>query len=186
MMRKLLMIVFATALVACSETKKPAPIFGTATDTEEQGAEEVTEERFIKEEGTIGAAVTQLYDNILPQYTSTDSPDIEEINRLYCTEDLRDLWTQCKQKEKETGKLIIDWDWWIQAQDFEEGMTMTLEDVQTEGDQGYAIVHINMQNGDVRSRLLFRNIDGKWLVDDIYYFDEGDWHSVRKLIRAQI
>ena len=93
-MRKLLMIVFAAALVACSETKKPTPIFGTATDTEEQGAEEVTEERFIKEEGTIGAAVTQLYDNILPQYTSTDSPDIEEINRLYCTEDLRDLWTQ--------------------------------------------------------------------------------------------
>ena len=185
-MKKILMISFAALLVACSDTKKPEPIFGTASDTEEQGSEEVVEEVLSKREGTIEAAVKQIYDDILPQYTRTNSPDIEEVNKMYCTEDLCDLWLKCKQKEMETGMLIIDWDWWIQAQDFEEGMTMTIESVQNEGEQGYAIVHINMQNGDVRSRLLFRNIEGKWLVDDIFYFDEGDWHSTRKLMRAQI
>ena len=186
MIRKLLLIGFATALVACSETKKPAPIFGTASDTEEQVTEETTEEVLSKREGTIEAAVTQLYDDILPQYTATESPDIAEVNKMYCTEDLAALWDKSKQKEKETGKLIIDWDWWIQSQGAEEGMTMTIESVKDEGMEGYAIVHINMQNGDVRSKLLFRKVNEKWLVDDIFYFDEGDWHSTRKLIRAQI
>lgn len=73
-----------------------------------------------KTEGYIVDRVTRIYNSVIQNLNQIDSMSDEELERMYCSSEWNSLLSRVEEKASEYEEPYFDYDYWIDAQDFED------------------------------------------------------------------
>lgn len=109
--------------------------------------------------------------------------DYYSLESKYCSDEFWTLLKECRLLEDEEN-LVIDWDLFLQAQDWDKPKMeiLSLEP----GEKGTVTVNMVLKDlGEERDcRLVMIKENGEWRIDDFPYpTEEGGWMSVKQLIK---
>ena len=180
----LIICVLLTLVYSCGNTKqKQADGQDTA---EQQAAGQVVDEQQTVEtvtqpsvsEAEIKEIISQACINLFEQELKVGYTGINE----YLTPELGELIQKAKKYEEEMGEIVFEADPFINAQDYPDNISpkVLLVEIVSENE---ANVEVELWNdpswGKQVTKLLLKQIDGKWLVDDV----SGIKENLRSIVK---
>jgi len=76
-----------------------------------------------------------------------------------------------EKRAREIDEMVVDWDYWIMAQDAENLKLEDVEVLDAAAERATAVVRIQNMGSDTRIRLYLVYEDGQWKVDDFLDLD---------------
>ena len=76
-----------------------------------------------------------------------------------------------EKKAREIDEMVVDWDYWIMAQDAENLKLEDVEVLDAAAERATAVVRIQNMGSDTQIRLYMVYEDGEWKVDDFLDLD---------------
>ena len=168
-------LAFAT-LLSCGGKQQQTKVTDPATVV--QPMDSVTEE-------SIRETVENIYAYVLPAYRA----DTLMVNTLwtqaFCSAHFNEIEERCNYKAG--GEPVIDWDYWINAQDFGEPFQMTVLGAElTDDNVGQADLQIVNFGDTTHTRLQLVLEDNRWKIDDFQTVGDSSVVSVRELMEQYL
>lgn len=184
-MRKLLLLAFATLMmVACKHgesNSKDAENVKDSTEVIEEVLPAVTESMDdTPTTEVVKARVLDIYTQVLSTYADekTDLKKAKKTRETFLSEHMKLLISSCETIQEETGELIFDYDYWINAQDYGDLQLKGVKVLSCTDEQ--AEVEVLFCNfGEERGQTLILIYDKEkqnWFIDD---FQNRDKKSFR-------
>ncbi len=165
-------VILALLTTACEESGKKESENAVKTDTV---AESPTFEEVKKQ-------VNAIYKEV---FSLLGTNDYYSLESKFCSNEFWNLLKECRLLEDEDN-LIIDWDLFLQAQDWDKPQ-MVINGIET-GEKGAVNVDLTLKDfGEEReSRLVMVKEDGEWRIDDFPFQDEKGWVSIKQMLEDYV
>lgn len=131
-------------------------------------------------------AVKFIYQFITPMYYSDTAWDKERWLEMFCTPSLQRQQQLISDWEDKTSDLVIDYDYWIGAQDYEHPVVKVVGSKARTDSTGTVRISITEENMTPKvryMRLEMKREKGVWLINDFKNEDDGKIYSLRKVSR---
>ena len=139
-----------------------------------------------KQKAEMKARVDSIYLYIIPQYYGNAAWDKERWLEMFCTPSLQRQQKLISDWEEKTGDLVIDYDYWIGAQDYEHPVVKVVGSKARTDSTGVVRISITEENMTPKvryMRLEMKKEKGVWLINDFKNEDDGKIYSLRKISR---
>ena len=115
--------------------------------------------------------VNEMYSHVFKWYiehtNDTSSPQ-DNYDSLYFSTELKQLIAKANDISEQTGDVVIDYDYWIAAQDWDKDLSFkVLKATKKCGKKATATICIHNCGSDTNVNIALVYERGKWLIDDI-------------------
>ena len=115
--------------------------------------------------------VNEMYSHVFKWYiehtNDTSSPQ-DNYDSLYFSTELKQLIAKSNDISEQTGDVVIDYDYWIAAQDWDKDLSFkVLKATKKCGKKATATICIHNCGSDTNVNIALVYERGKWLIDDI-------------------
>ena len=174
-------IFLVLCLVACGHKTAETKAADSQADSDSVYAENVEMEEISPE-----ATVDYYYSVVVRRYMEDHDTSQMNFTDFYSAE-LKDLLTKAAKKERiyhEVGP--VDWDIWINAQDFDNLSVKNVDRYQT--DDGSVVVEVTLRNTGTENKLYLTlvNENGLWMVDNFEYPGDNKNISLKPLLEKYV
>lgn len=169
-------------LTACGNTNKPQSAAYTEDSSEAQsqqadGPEDDSHNNAMQE------AARKIYSSVSAEYRESsggNGPDIFNLCMHYCSDSFNDLLRKANKISSANGDMLIDYDFWIMAQDWDKDLTISVESAEmTDTDKGRVGLSIHNMGTSKEAYIIMVLEHNAWKIDDFIDINDGIQSSIR-------
>lgn len=179
----LVIAVIAVMVAACgSESSSNAPEGVETKSQVEVESEELQPEDHTVQDHTveIREVVQSMYTKAMALYANNKNNNVD-LSKIFYSNSFQELIRRTHKLEQATDGLILDWDLWVMAQDYQNPQAEVKDVRMTGQDKALANVVIK-DNGERDIQVEIIREDGQWKINDLMWKDGSKWSSTRKML----
>ena len=179
----LVIAVIAVMVAACgSESSSNAPEGVETKSQVEVESEELQPEDYTVQDHTveIREVVQSMYTKAMALYANNKNNNVD-LSKIFYSNSFQELIRRTHKLEQATDGLILDWDLWVMAQDYQNPQVEVKDVIMTGQDKALANVVIK-DNGERDIQVEIIREDGQWKINDLMWKDGSKWSSTRKML----
>lgn len=179
----LVIAVIAVMVAACGSKSSSNAPEGVETKSQvEVESEELQPEDHTVQDHTveIREVVQSMYTKAMALYANNKNNNVD-LSKIFYSNSFQELIRRTHKLEQATDGLILDWDLWVMAQDYQNPQAEVKDVIMTGQDKALANVVIK-DNGERDIQVEIIREDGQWKINDLMWKDGSKWSSTRKML----
>ena len=179
----LVIAVIAVMVAACGSKSSSNAPEGVETKSQvEVESEELQPEDHTVQDHTveIREVVQSMYTKAMALYANNKNNNVD-LSKIFYSNSFQELIRRTHKLEQATDGLILDWDLWVMAQDYQTPQAEVKDVRMTGQDKALANVVIK-DNGERDIQVEIIREDGQWKINDLMWKDGSKWSSTRKML----
>ena len=122
-----------------------------------------------------------IYNTVFAAYNNNNNTDFDS---KFCSQDWNKNLNKAKEIQEKTGDLIIDADYWVMGQDFQNLQLKNVKVVNVSGNRATVKVFFhNFKDTTATVKLVFER--GDWFIDDFDDWKEGLEISIKEYSKSR-
>lgn len=181
------MALLAVVAVSCGSKSNGNAPEGVETQSQVEVESEELQEAdptAVDHTAAISSAVEQMYSKAMALYANKRAENID-LSKIFYSNSLQELIRRTHKLEDATGNLILDWDLWVMAQDYDQPSAVVKSAKMIGQDKALVEVVIT-DNGERHVQVEVILEDGQWKINDLMNRQGGQWISTRKLLKKAV